>query len=99
MADRPPVIEPASSAVEAPRVTEAASPVAEAPLSAIAEPVAPIVYRGGDQYGPVSANEHLWSIATKVRLDPAIGKDAMMRALFMVNPVSYTHLDVYKRQE
>ena len=88
--EAPPVMEPASPVVEAPPEIEPASPVAEAPPPAIAEPVASIVYRGGDQYGPVSANEHLWSIATKVRPDPAIGKDVMMRALFMVNPQAFS---------
>ena len=90
VAEAPPVMEPASPVVEAPPEIEPASPVAEAPPPAIAEPVASIVYRGGDQYGPVSANEHLWSIATKVRPDPAIGKDVMMRALFMVNPQAFS---------
>ena len=89
-AETPPVIELSSPVADMPPVIESASPVAEAPPPAIAEPVASMVYRGGDQYGPVSANEHLWSIATKVRLDPAIGKDAMMRALFMVNPQAFS---------
>ena len=88
--EAPPEAAMTSPAVEAPPMIEPASPVAEAPSPAIAEPVAPIVYRGGDQYGPVSANEHLWSIATKVRPDPAIGKDVMMRALFMVNPQAFS---------
>ena len=88
--EAPPEAAMTSPAVEAPPMIEPASPVAEAPSPAIAEPVAPIVYRGGDQYGPVSANEHLWSIATKVRPDPAIGKDVMMSALFMVNPQAFS---------
>lgn len=43
----------------------------------------------GEHYGPVTANERLWDIATRVRPDPSISKDAMMRALFMANPQAF----------
>jgi FimV-like protein len=42
-------------------------------------------YKGGDQYGPTAPNERLWDIAAKVRPDPGIGKEVMMKALFMAN--------------
>lgn len=42
------------------------------------------------QYGPVAANERLWDIATKVRPDPSIGKEHMMKALLKANPQAFT---------
>ncbi|MBK7540727.1 MAG: hypothetical protein IPI57_02680 [Candidatus Competibacteraceae bacterium] len=45
--------------------------------------------KGEGHYGPVSANERLWSIATKVRPDPSIGKDVMMKALLLANPQAF----------
>ncbi|HUM95514.1 MAG TPA: FimV/HubP family polar landmark protein, partial [Candidatus Competibacter sp.] len=43
----------------------------------------------GKIYGPVTANERLWEIAARVRPDPSISKDAMMRALFLENPKAF----------
>ena len=98
-----PVIEAAKPAVETTPAIESATPVAETQPPAIetakpavettpviAESVAPAGYRGGEQYGPVSANERLWGIATKVRPDPAISKHDMMQALFMANPQAFS---------
>lgn len=43
----------------------------------------------GEHYGPVTANERLWDIAARLRPDPSISKDAMMRALFLANPQAF----------
>jgi FimV-like protein len=87
-----PAIEPLPSAEPIAVAAEPVDPSAESPPAASVDPAAPVVvvYKGGDSYGPVSANERLWGIATKVRPDPAIGKDAMMRALFMANPQAFS---------
>ncbi|MBZ4193211.1 MAG: LysM peptidoglycan-binding domain-containing protein [Candidatus Contendobacter sp.] len=100
VADPPPVIEVVESPgveVASPAVerlpsaeptavtAEPTGPLAESPPTASVDSAAPVVYKGGDLYGPVSSNERLWGIATKVRPDPTIGKDTMMRALFMAN--------------
>jgi len=75
------------SAEEPPLVVEPPSP---AKLPDTAATLADKVYRGGDEYGPVSNNERLWDIATKVRPDPDIGRDIMMKALFLANPQAFT---------
>lgn len=72
-----------------PPVSETPQPPAEPAIVESAQPVER-VYKGGDQYGPVSANERLWDIAGKVRPDPAIGKDVMMKALFAANPQAFS---------
>jgi len=69
-------------------VVPAAPPVEPPPVES-AKPAEP-AYKGGDQYGPVSANERLWDIAGKVRPDPLIGRDLMMKALFAVNPQAFS---------
>ncbi|MCP5158200.1 MAG: hypothetical protein H6974_06590 [Gammaproteobacteria bacterium] len=48
------------------------------------------IYKGGDEYGPVSANERLWNVANKVSPDPSIDRETMMKALFMANPQSFS---------
>jgi len=80
------------------------SPAAEMPPAAVAAPIdetaaipsvdtlEPAVeprYQSGVQYGPIAPNERLWDIATKVRPDPSIGKDVMMKALHMANPQAF----------
>ena len=85
-----PAVETASPSAESRPAIEATSPVAEPPPAVSIDSAAPVVYKGGDLYGPVAANERLWDIGIKVRPDPAIGKDAMMRALFMVNPQAFS---------
>mgnify|MGYP000963439449 FL=1 len=47
------------------------------------------IYKNAQSYGPVTANERLWEIAARVRPDPSISKDAMMRALFLENPKAF----------
>ncbi|MCP5124646.1 MAG: hypothetical protein H6973_03115 [Gammaproteobacteria bacterium] len=47
-------------------------------------------YKGGDEYGPISANQRLWDVATDVRPDPSIDRDIMMKALFMANPQAFS---------
>ncbi|HRD50545.1 MAG: hypothetical protein JNK95_03380 [Candidatus Competibacter sp.] len=42
------------------------------------------------EYGPVAANERLWDIAARVRPDPGISKEQMMRALFKANPQAFS---------
>jgi len=63
---------------------------AELPDAAITQPDK--VYQGGDEYGPVSNNERLWDIATKVRPDPNLGREIMMKALFLANPQAFSKL-------
>ena len=67
------------------QVAEALKP----PAQTTPEPVAK-VYKGNDQYGPIQPNERLWDIATKVRPDPAVGTDVMVRALFAANPTAFS---------
>jgi len=92
--ETPPVIETASPVVETPPVVETASPVVETPpVVETASPVVetpPVIAAPATRYGPVAANERLWTIATKVRPDPAIAMDHMMRALFMANPQAFS---------
>ena len=78
---------PAPVIAEPPPTIEQPSP-AELPDTAITQPAR--VYKGGDEYGPVSNNERLWDIATKVRPDPEMGRDIMMKALFLANPQSFS---------
>ena len=80
-----PAVERLPSAEPTALTAEPTGPLAESPPTASVDSAAPVVYKGGDLYGPVSSNERLWGIATKVRPDPTIGKDTMMRALFMAN--------------
>ncbi len=47
-------------------------------------------YKGGDSYGPIASNERLWDIAAKVRPDPAISKEHMLKALFKANPQAFS---------
>jgi FimV-like protein len=79
----------ASTESPEPPVAGSAEPSAEPPVVESVQPAEP-AYKGGDQYGPVSANERLWDIAGKVRPDPAIGKDLMMKALFAANPQAFS---------
>lgn len=91
--DRP-VEAAAPLVVETPPVEAATLPAgAVAGSSAAADSAKPVtepLYKAGDQYGPVAANERLWDIAAKVRPDPSIGKDVMMRALFRANPQAFS---------
>ncbi len=61
---------------------------AELPDTATTQPGK--VYKGGDEYGPVSNNERLWDIAAKVLPDPQISRDVMMKALFLTNPHAFS---------
>ena len=78
----------AGAAVEiespAPSVSDSPRPVAASPAGP------PAKTAGGDSYGPVAPNERLWDIATKVRPDPAIGKEHMMKALLKANPQAFS---------
>jgi len=69
------------TAVEEPSATES-------PATADTPPAR--VYKGGEQYGPVANNERLWDIATNVRPDLNMGRDVMMKALFMANPQAFS---------
>lgn len=73
-------------------------PVPPQPRAASQEPIGTEVEATGPlpdspnearQYGPVAANERLWDIATKVRPDPSIGKEHMMKALLKANPLAF----------
>ncbi len=61
-----------------------------APLAKAAEPSPQQMRKGGDSYGPVAPNERLWDIATKVRPDPSISKEHMMKTLLKVNPQAFS---------
>ncbi len=79
---------------------EASAPtVPDPPQSVAAGPAEPLVkadeqtqrfYKGGEQYGPISPNERLWKIAAKVRPDPGISKEHMMKALLKANPQAFS---------
>ena len=76
----------------APAVSDSPRPVAASPAeppAKTAEP-SPPGYKGGDSYGPVAPNERLWNIATKVRPDPSISKEHMMKALLKANPRAFS---------
>ncbi|MDG4551655.1 MAG: FimV/HubP family polar landmark protein, partial [Candidatus Contendobacter sp.] len=77
---------PASTILESSPLAAAGS--AEPSTKTVEPP--PQSYRGGDQYGPVAPNERLWDIAIKVRPDPSIGKEHMMKALLKANPRAFS---------
>ena len=52
-----------------------------------------ISYSGGD-YGPVQANETLWSVAQRMRTNPNIGINQMMLALFRANPDAFIRQNI-----
>ena len=85
----PPVVaaEPVAEPPAEPPAVAAELPVVEQPSPA---ELPDKVYKGGDEYGPVSNNERLWDIATKVRPDPNLGRDIMMKALFLANPQAFS---------
>ena len=76
-------------------VTAPATTQSDKVAKAKAEPT----YKGGEQYGPVGANERLWDIATKVRPDAEIGKDVMMKALFLANPQAFSGREIDHMKE
>jgi FimV-like protein len=100
-AESPPPVSSEKSPVAAEPPAEPPTPVSAEEPPSVVEPPSPAklpdtaatqtdkVYRGGDEYGPVSNNERLWDIATKVRPDPDIGRDIMMKALFLANPQAF----------
>jgi FimV-like protein len=87
----PPVVETPPAEIVVPSAVEIATLSATDPAKLTAEPIR---YKSDDQYGPVASNERLWDIAAKVRPDPSIGKDVMMRALFMANPQAFSKLGI-----
>ena len=56
------------------------------PSPAPAAAVAAAMPVTGEFYGPVQAQETLWSIATKLRPSPAVSMDQVMYALALANP-------------
>jgi len=87
----------ASSSAAGVKSPASAIPESPQPLAAgLAEPSTKAdeppsrLYKGNDQYGPVAPNERLWDIATKVRPDPSIGKEHMMKALLKANPRAFS---------
>ncbi len=102
-ATEPPAAEPLAvtaeeKPVESPAAAGEKPAEPPAPVAAEEKPAEPPavaetpdkVYKGGDEYGPVSNNERLWDIATKVRPDPNLGRDIMMKALFLANPQAFS---------
>ena len=87
---------PVAAAPQIP-ATEAGTVEAQSDGSVNATPAAPPpvkpgtpAYSAGSNYGPISNNERLWDIAGKLRPDPAIGRDVMMKALFLANPQAFS---------
>ncbi|MFO1424517.1 MAG: FimV/HubP family polar landmark protein [Candidatus Competibacteraceae bacterium] len=78
---------PAPTISESPQSLAAA---ASAEPSAKATEPPPHSYKGDEQYGPVAPNERLWDIAIKVRPDPSISKEHMMKALLKANPRAFS---------
>ena len=78
--------------VPAPAVSGSPQQLAAGPgeASAKAAEPSPHPYKGGDQYGPVAPKERLWDIAAKVRPDPGISKEHMMKTLFKANPQAFS---------
>lgn len=68
------------------RPEERVSPAAQAAPSA---PAAPAASSESIVYGPVKANETLWSIARKLRRDNGITDQQMMMALLIANPYAF----------
>jgi FimV-like protein len=85
--EKEPVKPPVPVTTENPPVVEESPTTAKLPNTAATQ--LDKVYKGGDQYGPVSNNERLWDIATKVRPDPNVSRDVMMKALFLANPQAF----------
>jgi FimV-like protein len=86
--EKEPVEPPVPVTAEKAPIVEESPTTAELPNTAALQ--LDKVYKGGDQYGPVSNNERLWDIATKVRPDPNVSRDVMMKALFLANPQAFT---------
>jgi pilus assembly protein FimV len=70
--------------VQAP-VTQRAAPK---PAPATPAAAAPVASFGGDEYGPVQANETAWSIAKQVR-PGGVSMEQMMMALLAANPQAF----------
>ena len=45
---------------------------------------------GGGHYGPVRANDTLWSLAARLRIDDSVSVQRMMLALLEANPRAFT---------
>ncbi len=75
----------APAVLDSPRLL-AAGPV-EPSVKAVEPP--PRSYKGGDQYGPIAPNERLSDIAIKVRPDPGISREHMMKSLLKANPQAF----------
>ncbi len=86
----PPVVETPPAEATAPPAVEVTVPPPVSPAIESTKPATETTYKGGEQYGPVAPNERLWDIAAKVRPDPSIGKDVMMKALFVANPQAFS---------
>ena len=78
--------------VPTPLVSDSPPLSATGPVEPPAEVVAPTPQpsQDSDSYGPVASNERLWNIAAKVRPDPGISKEHMMKALFKANPQAFS---------
>jgi FimV-like protein len=60
------------------------------PMASSPGPAAePSVAYDGETYGPVQPKETLWSIAYKLRTDPALTMDQMQVAIFNANPKAF----------
>ena len=71
-----PVPTPSADSVQAVKIVEA-------------DKAAEKSYKAGKEYGPVANNERLWDIAGKVSPNSNLGRDVVMRALFVANPQAF----------
>lgn len=79
-APAPEIVKPRSR----PRPTRVAPPK---PVEEVKQ--APAVAEGGVEYGPVKANDTLWSIAAKVRPNSSVSVPQMMIAMLQNNPEAF----------
>ncbi len=104
--DPPDVVKEAAPSVAAPAVTAARAPAAKAaPVSGqpgSAAPTsaprgssgAPAARKGELVYGPVKADDTLWSIARNMRPDASVSVQQMMMALYKANPDAFVDNNV-----
>lgn len=85
------VAKPAASVQPPPPSAPVSSAPAEAPGRVVAQPMAPAAPAAGGAltYGPVKANDTLWSIAREMRPSARVSPQQMMMALLKANPEAF----------
>jgi len=84
-----PVRRPVQTAEPAPVPSRPRRPVQEARAIEAPPPPAEPVPVSGAQYGPVSRNETLWSIAKQHNQDNSISQEKMLQAIYRANPQAF----------